>query len=45
MGVAIATSHGLAVPNVKNVQRLSVLEVKELFFFVVIYACDLKLQE
>eukprot|EP00250_Pteridium_aquilinum_P012788 c20947_g1_i1 orf=21-1643(-) len=31
VGIAIATSHGLAVPNIKNVRRLSVIEIaKEL---------------
>lgn len=44
MGVAIATSHGLAVPNIKNVQRLSVLEVKS-YFSLLSFARDLKLQE
>jgi hypothetical protein len=27
IGIAMATSHGLVVPNIKNVQRLSILEV------------------
>lgn len=44
MGVAIATSHGLAVPNIKNVQRLSVLEVKS-YFSLLSFARDLTLQE
>lgn len=40
IGIAMATSHGLAVPNIKNVQSLSILEVNvnlidlnSLFFF------------
>lgn len=29
VSVAIDTSHGLAVPNIKNVQNLSLFEVQE----------------
>lgn len=34
IGIAMATTHGLVVPNVKKVQSLSILEVSSNFFFL-----------
>lgn len=32
IGVAMATEHGLVVPNIKKVQLMSILEVRVCFF-------------